>query len=544
MKSITKVILNNSIRKEKQENIKEKILSVIAFLIVFISLTITMIITSVYVTTELKKINQEYAFINILLFMNFIILFGKSIFEGLNTLYFSKDTKILLRMPIKPKEIVNAKIINMILSEYQMEFIMLAIPMIVYGVLTNAQILFYIYMTITLIILPIIPIILISGIISIIMRFANKIKNKNKVIYITLIISIIALDIIFTGFNSQKNINISGFEQSILRINGIAEGISNQFVLIKPIMNTLLNYNNILGLKNLVLYVTESIVIYFLGIAIISKIYLKGAIGTTINSQKNEKEEIKLTLQDFKKKEKNKAYLSKELKVIIRTPIFCVQCVIIPIIYPLAISIIVAFALIISKIIGVNIISDLTPKLENSRMHAIFIAIGAVFFMMNFCSIIGISKENATAKLTKTIPISLKEQIYLKTLIGKIINTLSIIIITISYQIITQNIVATLEILTILILLNSIGEKIKLYIDSRKPQIHWENEYAMLKQNSNVMNVLFYTLIVLVVLFLIATVIKSPKIYLTVILAILIIINTIINYYIKQNNKKIFEKLY
>ena len=171
MKKIASIIIKNSRRQEKQETIKEKILSAIAFLIVFLSLAITMIVTSIYVTKELGKINQEYTFINILLLMNFIILFGKSIFESLNALYFSKDLKILLRMPIKSKDIVNGKLINMILSEYQMETIMLAIPMIVYGILTKAGVLFYTYMIIILAILPIIPIVITSTIISIIMRF-------------------------------------------------------------------------------------------------------------------------------------------------------------------------------------------------------------------------------------------------------------------------------------------------------------------------------------------------------------------------------------
>lgn len=83
-----------------------------------------------------------------------ILIDGKSIFESLNALYFSKDLKILLRMPIKSKDIVNGKLINMILSEYQMETIMLAIPMIVYWILTKAGALFYTYMIIILAILP------------------------------------------------------------------------------------------------------------------------------------------------------------------------------------------------------------------------------------------------------------------------------------------------------------------------------------------------------------------------------------------------------
>ena len=307
MRKITSIIIKNSKRQEKQDTLKEKILSAMAFLIVFLSLAITMIVTSIYVTKELAKINQEYTFINILLLMNFIILFGKSIFESLNVLYFSKDLKILLRMPIESKDIVNGKIINMILSEYQMETIMLAIPMIVYGVLTKAGLLFYAYMIIILAILPIIPIVITSTIISIIMRFTNIIKNKTEVMYIAIIATLIALDLLFTGINPNIKFSIAEFKETVFRMNGIAEEIANRFILIKPTMSTLLNYNNIEGLKNCVLYILESGITYIVGVFIISKIYLKGAIGTTINSQKENKTNRKLTIEDFKKRDKKKA---------------------------------------------------------------------------------------------------------------------------------------------------------------------------------------------------------------------------------------------
>lgn len=544
MKKITSIIIKNSRRQEKQETIKEKILSVIAFLIVFLSLAITMIVTSIYVTKELGKINQEYTFINILLLMNFIILFGKSIFESLNALYFSKDLKILLRMPIKSKDIVNGKLINMILSEYQMETIMLAIPMIVYGILTKAGVLFYTYMIIILAILPIIPIVITSTIISIIMRFTNIIKNKTEVMYIAIIASLIALDLLFTGFNHNINFSIVEFKETVFRINGISEEIANRFVLIKPTMSTLLNYNNIVGLRNCILYILESIVTYIVGVFIISKVYLKGAIGTTINSQKANKANKRLTIEDFKKKDKKKTYLSKEIKVIARTPIFCIQCLIIPIIYPLAIMMVVAFAVVISKIIGVDLISDLMNKMNTSQMAMIFIAVGEVFFMMNFCSIIGISKESKSAILTKTIPIGFKTQFNLKTYLGKTMNLLSVLIITFAYFQATKNLTQTIVIFAILYLLDSIGEKIKLYIDSRKPQVDWDNEYSMMKQNTNIMNVLFKTLITLVILYLISKLIKNQFAYLIAILILSFIVNSFINNYISRNKNKIFEKIY
>ncbi len=544
MNTLTKIIIKNAKRQEKQETIKEKILSAIAFLIVFLSLAVTMIVTSIYVTKELNKINQEYMFINILLLMNFIILFGKSIFESLNALYFSKDLKILLRMPIKSKDIVKGKIINMIISEYQMETIMLAIPMIIYGIMEKVQPQFYLYALIILLILPVIPIMITSTIIAIIMRFTNGIKNKTLVMYMTIILSLVALDFVFTGFNHSRNLNVSDFESSVLRINGISEKIAEQFILIKPIMNTLLNYNNIKGVQNLVLYLLESGLTYILGILAISKIYLKGAIGTTINGKRNERTAEKLNIEDFKKKNKNIAYLEKDIKLMSRTPIFCIQCLIIPIVYPLIILFVLLIAITFSRLVGVDLIADLTKEMNTSKMQAIFICVGEVFFMMNFSSIIGISKESKSAILTKTIPIDYQKQFNMKTYIGKFLNMLATIIVTLAYYETTKDIQPTIVMFAILYLLNSIGEKVKLYIDLRKPQIEWESEYAMMKQNTNIMNVLFYTLAILVIVVAISQLISSPSIYLAVILIITLIANFTINNYISKNKNKIFKKIY
>lgn len=182
--------------------------------------------------------------------------------------------------------------------------------------------------------------------------------------------------------------------------------------------------------------------------------------------------------------------------------------------------------------------------MNTSKVQAIFICVAQVFFMMNFSSIIGISKESKSAILNKTIPIDYQKQFNMKTYIGKTLNMLSVIIVTIAYSEATQNTQATIVMFAILYLLNSIGEKIKLYIDLQKPQIEWESEYTMMKQNANIMNVLFYTLAVLVILYTISQIIPSPAIYLAVVLVITLITNTAINTHIAQNKNKIFKKIY
>lgn len=93
-------------------------------------------------------------------------------------------------------------------------------------------------------------------------------------------------------------------------------------------------------------------------------------------------------------------------------------------------------------------------------------------------------------------------------------------------------------------LVNIIGEKVKLFIDLKNPQISWDNEYTMMKQNTNVMYELFYTLLVIGILWIVSVAIKNIGLYLIFVLAISIIINTIINEYIFKKQDKIFRKVF
>lgn len=310
-------------------------------------------------------------------------------------------------------------------------------------------------------------------------------------------------------------------------------------------MNTLLNYNNIEGLKNLSIYIIENILCYAVVVFIMSKIYLRGAIGTTINSSRRRSNLLKeLKLSDFKKKNKNKTYLLKELKIISRTPIFLIQCLVMPVVYPILVFLIMAFFTNFAIKVGVDALGEFYERLEQTSGQAIFIAIGQVFYMMNFCSIIAISKESRNAIITKYVPIKLVKQFKLKVSIGVIVNSISSILVAICYYACTKNILYTLIVFAILIFVNIIGEKVKLLIDLKNPQTAWDNEYTMMKQNTNVMYELFYTLIVIGILYIISTVIKNIIIYLIFVLAMTIIINIIINKYINKKQSFIFRKVF
>lgn len=538
------VIFKNTRRSEKFKTKKEVFLATLAFLIVFGFLAGMMSFFSYIVTKELIKINQTYAFINLLLLVNFLLLFAKSIFESLNVLYFSKDLKILLRMPIKSRDLLHSKLINLIISEYQMEFIMLAIPMIVYGLTIHANFLFYLYMLVVLIFIPVIPIMITSLIVAVIMRCTNFIKNKNKVMYITIALSAVLLSIVTSLFSSNDLVTVSSFKSMVFKTNGIAQTLSDNFVLLKPIMETLLNYDKITGLKNLIILVIENVVCYFVILEIMSKIYLEGAVGAFINGSKRKLPLENIEFTDLKKKSVAFSYIWKELLTMVRTPIFFIECIIIPIFYPLSTFAVVIGLVKFAELVGLNLWKILNDISLTSNGLALFLSVGQIFYMMNFSSIVAVSREANNAMLVKYLPISLKKQFDLKISLGLIVNTLATFLVTIFYYRCTYNAGLAIVLFLELSLINLIGEKLKLIIDLNKPKLKWEGEYTMMKQNTNIMYELFYTFVVAIAFFLISFVIKSAAWYLIVMVAVLYIANLKIDNYIKKNEYSLFGKLY
>ena len=547
--SLLSVIFKNSKRKDNTGNNdkRQNVLNFVAFLIVFGSLAISMIIISYGLTKKLMTINQEYMFINILLLMDFGILFVKSIFESLNVLYFSKDLKLILILPLKPSTIINAKMLKMIESEYQMEIIMLAIPMVVFGILNKVGFLFYLYTLLILIIIPIIPIAIASIVMAIIMRFTNIIKDKNKVMYISIIVGFIILDLIIgiASTNISMENAAENLRGQVLELNGVANALANSFVLIKTIMNSIQNYNNVSGFLNIGLYTIVSLAFYAISILIISPIYLKGAVGTTLNGERAKTAtNSELSIADFKETGRKKSYILKEYKMMSRSPIFFIQCIFLPIIYPLAIFVTVIGFVGLASLLGVNLAEKLNAQINSGIGQAIFISVAQIFFMMNFASIIAVSKDGIGAIRSKVLPISFERQFKFKTWIGRTANIFSGLLVISVYYLLTKSFLQTLIVLAILISQNRLGENLKLLVDLKNPQISWESEYTMMKQNSNVMYILFYSLVFVGLFFLLGKIIGNAIIYINVIMWISIIANLYIDDFIRKRQNRLFEKVF
>ena len=546
--SLSKVIFKNSFQNmetAKEVNNKKSKSMIILYIFAFLYLAGIVGVFSNSLISELLKIHQEKMFLGVILLgiAGFVLI--QTIFSAINLLYYSKDNEYILPLPLKPSQIVIAKTNVLLVTEYFIVAILGLIPLSIYGILTYANILYYIEMVIVLLIFPIIPILISSLLVLIVMSFAKFTKNRNR---FQLIATILILVIVFIASFAMGNTDSSPEElvQMVMKANGMVELVKNAFPTLGMAIESLTNVNIGIQLLNIILLIATTAIIYALYVFVGQKLYLKGSVGNLYSGKKNKKK------IDEKKAFKNstifKTYVGKEFKILLRNPIFFMQCVLPAILFPILI--------IGMTILGINEESNgQTIDFANMFINktSIYIGIGILcviqfFLMFIYISVTAISRDGQNASFMKYIPVKYMKQIDYKVMPNIIMTSImSIITVIIAGILIKADILYLLLILITSIIMGVFQSYVLIIVDLKKPKLEWNSEYAVVKQNMNLIWSVVISLISITVLIISGVVLENTfnSFILTGIIAFVYLLVTIITRnYINNNINKLMEKIY
>ena len=169
---------------------KKKAITIIGVVILVAYLMGIMAGGSYWLIKQLILANQPALFLGMLMLTIAFLTIFQTIFSSINIFYFSKDITYILPLPIKPIETLMAKFNALIIGEYVMELVIVMAPIVVYGILTSAGIMFYIYALLILLIFPILPAIISCLLVMIIMTFSSLTKYKDRFQLVTGLIAI------------------------------------------------------------------------------------------------------------------------------------------------------------------------------------------------------------------------------------------------------------------------------------------------------------------------------------------------------------------
>jgi ABC-2 type transport system permease protein len=490
--ALTKVLLKTGTKSSSNRKNKKQTKGILLGVILAIAFTPMAIGFGEFISTAydgLHKVNQEAVILGFGLAIVSVVIFFFGIFYAMSIFYFSMDVENLLPLPFKPWHIMGAKFTVVLVYEYLTELIFFLPTIITYGVKSNGGALYYIYAVTIFMLLPIVPLVIASVINMIIMRFTNVAKNKDR---FRLIGGLIAM-----CFGIGINIYIQRFSQNLSSSeitemftqgnNSLVEIATNMFPSTKMAVNSLINVNNIQGFINLSLFIVITLAALMIFVILGEALYFKGVMGVSETTSKRKTlsshDLIKNTIQSSS----IKVYTLKELKLLFRTPIYFMNCVLMNFLWPIFLLI-----PIFMQKGGAGTLKQLSAFLQDSRSTGIVVGGFFAFMVFTSCSnsisTTAISREGKNIFVLKYIPMKFKEQLMAKVLSAVILGMAGMVSV-IALGIILLKLPLGLVILMLIV--GSLGilftSFIGIFIDLNFPKLQWDTEQEAVKRNLNVL---------------------------------------------------------
>ena len=540
---LTKILLKNSFQGEKKNKSKTigRLLVLLAYILIFGYLAAIVVFLCYQLLNFLIKLNQPAIYLNLILGATVAVALFRTLFSAVNVLYFSKDLEYLLPLPINPSKILMAKWNVLVISNYIIEIFIVLPALILYGIMLDQGVLYYLYAALVFVLLPVIPVILISFLMSILMRFTNFIKNKDFVQYLTVAITLlIVIGVQFIGTGEQ--ITEAEVYEMLTKTNGVVEYMSKAFSTITVSLKALINSENLSGLINIVILFVVTVIFYILLAKFSSKMYIKSATSSLSNGIKR-KENLKIS--GYKQNSKVSSYIKKEFLNLIRNPIFCMQCILPPILFPFIFAIPIYLEISKDEVVTSEFMQVANSFLASPAMLGIVLAILGFIFMFNFISATAVSRDSENAILMKTFPISLKKQTIYKMLPAVIMNVFPILFVLVVLKLLVGVSYIYLGIITFLaMLVNFLVNYIGILIDLKNPKLNWSSEYTVVKQNMNIFYLMVVVLIEVGILVLSAFKFSNIYLYLTISIVFLLVQIGIVNIYVSKNENKLYKDIH
>ena len=555
IKNLTKIFFKNSFQNpylidKKTNKINKK--SIFTWMILILMIAISFI--SFEIIKYLVGVGQPTIFLNVFFLIFNIIIIFQIVLSSINVYFSKKDLDLILPLPIKIEELLISKFNTILISVYFSELIFALFPLILYGLLINAGIFYYVYLLIILLIFPILTNLIISIIIMFLMKFSKFVKNKDifQIIIIIIFMFITFLIEIKIGNNfiNVNTENVSLEKEQILQtfsnFNNKIEKINNYFLIINPSVNILNNYNKINSIFNLIKIIFINLIFFILFIFIGKKYYLKNILNIK-NYLLNKKININNLNKKIKKNNIKKSYIKKDFKILFKNPTFFVQCIFPTIILMISLLIIVlSFLPSIKAILVDELLKDKIDISVDLSVICLVLGMIQMLFTVSNISITAISREGRDASFMKYIPVDFYKQFVYKSMPQIFINMILIFIILIVLKLIFPlfNFINLLFLFILANLLNILNSNLMLLVDLYRPNLDWKIEYEAVKSDNKIFQYVLTIIIILLLVYFYKIFsdinLNLACLYITFILIALIFILSKI---IKFNINKLFNKI-
>ena len=411
----------------------------------------------------------------------FTVIFGINVI--FNEFYFSNDIEYLLPWPLRAYQIVASKFTAAFYSENIMQAILVLSCIIGYGIGSKMGILNWILSILGIITLPILPLTYCAILSMLLMAFTRVIRNKDRIQKISVALIFLMVIALVASIGFLQNMDIDTYIETLASGDQTFFKVMNIIFPNVPLFVKTFSEGNIVAL---LAYIVIHVVAVGIMLLLSEVLYFRGVIGLTSAGNKSHKKSIDKLLSQCKQKSPAYSYFLKEVRILVRTPVFFTNCIAINFLWPI-------FVYAMIKIMHYNITLEFLRNQyaeRNLRIQLFFllgiVGISVLVAALNSLSSNAISREGKHFSFMKYIPVSYETQWNVKAFVGILFPAVGVLIFFLPACIIIQVPVVHIILFTLLSLMSiTFVSDMGIYIDSIQPKLIWDDEMSALRENYN-----------------------------------------------------------
>jgi ABC-2 type transport system permease protein len=447
---------------------------------------LVLIVQRTYVA--LRPLGQERALLTmgILGGQLFILIFG--LYYVISAFYFSRDLEFLIPLPLKPFEVMASKFAVIMINEY-LTVMAIVLPVFFgYGLLAKGGPPYWLNGLLVYLLLPVIPLAVVSILVIALMRVVNISRKKDALILLGSVLLItLSLGLQFAmrrmgdaQINGQLVANFLAAPDSL--VNRVGANFPPSIWATKAVAGGF----SASGLLNLALFAGTSLLLFAAILVLSEKLFYRGLVGLgEVSGRRRTLSRAQMSERVSSGFHPVRAIFAREWRIMNRTPIFLLNGTLVVLIIP------VVFLLMATAGSGRGDAGSIL-KIMTSAQSLIVILASAGFMVvcgsLNGTSSSAFSREGAQFWISRVIPVAPKDQVaakflhsYLVSILGTL--TASAVAVAILHLKASHLVVAAGLSLVAGVLLTAVG----MIIDLARPLLDWTNPQKAIKQNLNVL---------------------------------------------------------
>lgn len=469
--------------EKKRKKIFYTVMSIIAVFGIMIPIAFLVGVIIYVMTSSLLELGSGQNAVTFLMHLVSVFSFVFGLNVIFSVFYFSGDTESLLPLPIKPYKIIASKFTAALISESVMEFIVIIAAFAGYIIAAGLPFYSWIIALFGMVTLPIIPLVYCAVICMLIMLFTRFIRNKdtvNKITGVFIVLIILAMVVALS--------NIGGFDTEHLAAS-IAD-TSNPLLTVMncifPHIHFIVASMSEMTVLNLLIYIAVNVLAIVIFMLIAQAVYFRTVLGINQSSSARHRSKSDL-INNLKAHSVIYSYLTKELKLLVRTPAYFMNCIGINLIWPIFLYLIVVIQgqtnFLDSFVYGIHSGDELSVLIFILAVSAISVLITAA----NSIASSALTREGKHFAFIKYIPLSYMAQINIKALVSIIISGAGMLIYIIIAGILLDLGLKFIIFCCIVSFLSvAFVSYFGIFMDSVNPKLIWDDELNALRGNYNI----------------------------------------------------------